>query len=286
MTLAAAYLTSDGVVFGADSTTTYSAGIGQVAQLLNHAQKIFEVGAPGEGRVALCTWGDARVGVASHRTIAARLADRLGPTTMVDEAADLVGDLVAAEARDAAGKSALRRRATPRSRRFSFGYFLGGWNPGTRAPECYRLAFTASGKMKSRQQLNIGDCVFEGAPEMFQRAFHGVDYRFLEFFAQSLKRSIGPKIRNLDSVIATALTAALKKIPQFGARDMPIREAIDMIHMYLHLTIKGFKFRIGAPVVGGPIEIGFISTDRLFRWVQHKKFSSAIFEEEVGHESH
>jgi hypothetical protein len=40
------------------------------------------------------------------------------------------------------------------------------------------------------------------------------------------------------------------------------------------------KFSFGAPVAGGPIEIGFISTDRPFRWVRHKSFSSAIVEEE------
>ncbi len=48
MTIAAAYLVSEGLVLGADSSTTVLApsphGGGQVLQLLNHSQKVFEVG--------------------------------------------------------------------------------------------------------------------------------------------------------------------------------------------------------------------------------------------------
>ena len=44
------------------------------------------------------------------------------------------------------------------------------------------------------------------------------------------------------------------------------------------------KFKFGAPVCGGPIEIGFISTDRTFRWAKHKTFTSAIMEQEGDYE--
>jgi predicted proteasome-type protease len=125
MTIAAAYLTSEGVVFGADSTTTFMQDGGGVGQLLNHAQKIFEVGRPGEGRLGLCTWGNAVVGTASHRTIAARLSDRIDEKTTVARAVDLLAEVVAAEA--AAAEKAIRPTG-------EFGYFVGGWNPGTR--EC------------------------------------------------------------------------------------------------------------------------------------------------------
>jgi len=73
MTIAAAYLTSEGVVLGADSTTTVGTGGGvAVAQLLNYAQKIFEVGE--RSRLGVCTWGAGRIGEVSHRTLIARLA--------------------------------------------------------------------------------------------------------------------------------------------------------------------------------------------------------------------
>jgi hypothetical protein len=65
-----------------------------------------------------------------------------------------------------------------------------------------------------------------------------------------------------------------------GFQDLPIREAIDFVYSYLHITVKAEKFKFGAPTCGGPIEVGFISTDRFFRWVRHKLFDSAITEQE------
>jgi hypothetical protein len=50
--------------------------------------------------------------------------------------------------------------------------------------------------------------------------------------------------------------------------------------MYLHLTIKAHKFLIGPTVCGGPIEIGFVTVDRPFRWIRHKPFDSAMSEVE------
>ena len=94
MTIAAAYLTSEGVVLGADSTTTISAPTsgteaGPVVQILNHAQKIFEVGAPGQGNFGVCTWGAGRLETMSHRTLFARLSDQLDKGTTVEQAKDL-----------------------------------------------------------------------------------------------------------------------------------------------------------------------------------------------------
>ena len=49
-----------------------------------------------------------------------------------------------------------------------------------------------------------------------------------------------------------------------------------------HITVKAFKFRRAHKVCGGPIEIGFVTTDRPFRWASHKSFGSAIMEHEVS----
>lgn len=273
MTIAAAYLTSEGVVLGSDSTTTYMFNGQPEKQLLNHAQKIFEVGAPGTGRLGLCTWGNARVGTASHRTIASRLADKVQTVTTVSEASDMLAEVVAAE-----GKEAIARGLSVGE----FGYFLGGWNPGTHSPECHRLTFGKDCALVENSTLAIGNPDFQGAPELYQRAFIGVDLNFITHFTAKLQADLPSSIPNLDALIQQAALYALAQIPHGGATDVPIREAIDLVHMYIHLTIKGFKFRVGPPVVGGPIEIGFITTDRLFRWARHKPFDSAVFQEEVG----
>jgi hypothetical protein len=59
---------------------------------------------------------------------------------------------------------------------------------------------------------------------------------------------------------------------------VPIREAIDFTHACLSATVKAMKFSILHRSCGGPIEIAVITTDRLFRWVRHKTFASAIEE--------
>lgn len=59
---------------------------------------------------------------------------------------------------------------------------------------------------------------------------------------------------------------------------VPIREAIDWVYASIYTTIKTMKFSHMAPVCGGPVEIAVITTDRLFRWVRHKRFDTAISE--------
>ena len=59
---------------------------------------------------------------------------------------------------------------------------------------------------------------------------------------------------------------------------VPIREAIDFTHACLLTTIKALKFSSQSRRCGGPIEIAVITTDRRFRWVQHKEWNAAIRE--------
>jgi hypothetical protein len=264
MTIAASYLTSEGVVFGADSATSVSLrGVPGVLQVFNHAQKIFEVGPPGQGRMALVTWGAGSASQVSHRTIAARLSDKITNETSVENAAEILKQLV--------GESGTSDE---------FGYFLGGTDLPSRTSACYQLLFKPGHVEQSQQKVGQGK--FEGAPELFHRAYHGCDPEFLRHVFATLKSRVGDRVPELEEIFNQAIHSALDKIPHGGFPDLPIREAIDFVHMYLHLTIKGIKFRFGPPACGGPIEIAFISTDRPFRWVRHKSFDTAIFEEEVG----
>jgi hypothetical protein len=99
--------------------------------------------------------------------------------------------------------------------------------------------------------------------------------------AELKKGGLGIKDEQLEQVFNRAFQSAVAPLAAVGFPDLPIREAIDFIHTYLHITIKGFKFRVGPPICGGPIEIAFISTDRPFRWVCHKGFERAIYEQEM-----
>lgn len=262
MTIAGAYLVSDGVVLGADSTTTVSVG-GGVVQLLNHAQKVFSVG---DGRFALCTWGAGSFGNISHRTIAARLGDLVTPATSVAEACTMLTDVVR-EARTLSGRTDV------------VGYFLGGCDPGTRLPSCKEIVF--DGATESVTELAFGEARFAGQPDTFLRVFSG----YAPQLPEELLRGILARMPALDSTFVDAYVAAFSDVARSmvnpGHRDVPIRDAIDYVHASLHITVKSFKFRFGPPPCGGPIEVGFITTDRKFRWASHKEFDSAAREHDA-----
>lgn len=278
MTIAAAYLTSEGVVLGADSTTVVTAsqdgGASVVAQLLNHAQKVFEVGEPGKGRLAVCTWGSGSVRGTSHRTLVARLADRADDsTTTVGGAADTLAEIV----KEA---FALENEGAPPPG--FVGYYIGGWNPGSRDPGCLRLEFNEDGTERERHELAMGQASFSGSPEYFNRVFRGFDLRLPQLLYEELRARLDDLPPDFDDHLKEAFAAVGGKLVAAGYNDLPVREAIDYVHTYLHVSIKAAKFRFGLQPVGGPIEIGFISTDRRFRWVCHKAHSSAVFEQETG----
>lgn len=70
MTIAACYLSPEGVVFGADSTSTYNFTNGR--HHFNYGQKIFEISdSPETGTLALVTWGLGGLSVGSYRTLVA-----------------------------------------------------------------------------------------------------------------------------------------------------------------------------------------------------------------------
>ena len=79
MTIAACYLSSEAVVFGADSTTTFllPSPAGHLPRMrhYNFAQKIFEIGQP--STLGVVIWGLASLPTLSYRTLFAQFADLL-----------------------------------------------------------------------------------------------------------------------------------------------------------------------------------------------------------------
>src|SRR5947209_7896804 len=73
MTIAACYLSPEGVVFGADSTTTF--GVADGIRHYNFAQKVFEIGQ--SSTLGAVIWGMGNFPGTSHRTLLAEFADEL-----------------------------------------------------------------------------------------------------------------------------------------------------------------------------------------------------------------
>jgi hypothetical protein len=99
------------------------------------------------------------------------------------------------------------------------------------------------------------------------RVLLGVDARLINAIATSGKWQ--GTLDDLAEIVAQQCSLA-------QPANLPIREAVDWVDATLYTTIKATKFTHLPPVCGGPIDIAVITTDRPFRWVRRKNFSSAI----------
>lgn len=287
MTIAACYLSSEGVVFGADSTTTMivrqpgPVPFG-IPHHFNYAQKIFQIGE--DSTLGMTMWGLGNLAVGSYRTLIARFSDTLvaqPAQTMADVAGrwntffwtayssefatvlQRVQQLKGQATRTPAEDAELRQLRQS----FSGGFCVGGHLLHDRTPQAFETQYgpdlTAPAPV---QPLQVGTPRFWGVPNLMERLLYGIDKGVMEAILQSGKWTGTPN--DLFSLIQ----------PFFLGQPLhlPIREAIDWIHAAINTTIKAMKFSHLPPVCGGPVEVALITTDRRFRWVRHKRLDSAL----------
>ena len=289
MTIAACHLSSEGVVFGADSTATmFVPGPVPAASVAPHqfdcAQKIFEIGQ--EGTLGITMWGLGGLGAVSYRTLVAQFADSLAaaPAATMREAADRwnqdfwsrysaefapslqrAQQLLGQPARSSAEESELAYYRQS----LSGGFCIGGYLLRDRSAEAYEISFgptlTTPGQV---QALPVGATQFWGVPELVKRLTYGIDFALADAILRSGKWT--GTVQDF-----AALMEPYRLVQPLG---LPIREAIDLVYASIYTTIKAMKFSHLERVCGGPVEIAVITTDRPFRWVRHKGFDAAVVE--------
>ncbi len=286
MTIAACYLSVDGVVFGADSTTTmFVRGLGPDSGGMEHhfdfAQKIFQIGE--ESTLGMTMWGLGNLNNTSYRTILTQFADlEKSHAQSMDEVAKRWVEFffksyssefasTLARVQELLAK-ALKTPEEEGELSFYFntlsgGFCLGGNLPHDRRPRAFEVMYDP-GQISARppEELSMGSTKFWGCPNIIHRLLYGVDFQVLEAIENS-----GKWTGTEDDLLALILPHCLGQ-----PLHLPIREAIDWIYASIYTTIKTMKFSHLAPVCGGPVEIAVITTDRPFRWVRHKKMDAAI----------
>jgi hypothetical protein len=290
LTIATCYVSPEGVVLGADSTTTYG------TNHFNNSQKLFEIGE--DSTLAAVTWGLGGLQVSSHRTLLAILADdlRITPPSSVQDVANRWTDQFWAAYSDPACPMApfitrcqllgqkpafdpAANPATPNARTkdedqefnnlrngLVVGFCIAGYVLPDRAPAAFEILFDPLQGKPTPQQKPQGYW-FWGAPNMILRLLFGCD--------DELKNSI--MTSGMWSGTRADLDALVGK-HALAHPIVPIRDAIDFVHTCIVSTIKAFKFSNLSQICGGPVEIGVITTDRNFRWVRHKTWDAAISE--------
>jgi hypothetical protein len=285
MTIAACYVSRDGVVFGADSTSSFTASTGW--RYYNNEQKLFEVGEMGS-TLGVVTWGLGTLATVSYRQLFSELSDSLihNPPHSVQEVADRWNlqfwNAYAAQLplfQEHAAYLALRALAarTPEQEKamgelkvaLSVGFLIGGHVAADRRPLAFAMHFdpdqTAQGPA---QPIQMGGWMFGGAPRMYTRITRGIDEFIENAILSSPHWTGGPAV--LDSLIQPHI--------HHPPVVLPIREAVDWIYAMILSTIKLLKFSQDAPICGGHIEIAAITVDRRFRWVSHKGLDKALSE--------
>lgn len=292
MTIAACYVSPEGVVLGSDSTSTYADS--DRRHYFNHAQKIFEIGQ--DSTLGIVTWGLGGLSVSSHRMQIALLADKIKrkPSSSVQaiasrwsvhygtayRTADTLKPVIAA-CKLLAAKSPYIANANPPApnarteseekafselmRRYTVGFCIGGYVRKDRSPAAFSVIFDPLNTKPTPAQINIGSHMFWGVPNMYKRLVLGCDEGLFTAIAES------PNWTGTSQDLANLVQKVVLKHP-----ILPIRDAIDFTYACIYSTIKALKFSMLPQICGGPIEIAVITADRPFRWVRHKAWDRAI----------
>jgi hypothetical protein len=287
------YLLHEGVVLGADSTSSTSQ---EGFHYFNNNQKLFEVG--NESTLGIVTWGLGSLADYSHRTLIAKFADSCAATPPASclEAATRWTDLFDAAYRsdqmmlffnalhakdsyDPALPADPARRDEKEEELYKVlanalvtGFCIGGRAGADRTPAAYEVLFEPLKTKPISQAIPMGNYRFWGVPNMAERLIFSADAPTRDDIVNSPMWT-GTRA-DLDALLAPR---------QLRHPVVPIRDAVDFVHTCIYCTIKALKFSPYSQVCGGPIEIATVTTDRPFRWVRHKKWDAALLEGSLEH---
>jgi|SRR5665213_39958 len=289
MTIAICAIVPEGIILGADSTASMSDTVS--FHYFQNNQKLFEIGE--SSTLGMLTWGAVSFGDVSFRSLIAQLGDQLAskPAASVEEVARRWVELAWPEYTrifendlqkyqlletnvDDGGKKS-RRKKTARTReetefyqlqrKLSAGFCIAGYVPSDRKPFAFKVDFTPDLRTPPTPESALRFHCW-GVKDFYERLFNGFDKKIRNGILKHGGWQDSEK--NLDSI----LSIGKHSYPL----ELPLRDAIDLVHFCIYSTIKLLKFSYLNQVCGGPIELAVISTDRKFRWVKHKEWDSAL----------
>lgn len=285
MTIAACYLSPEGVVLGPDSAATF----GPTNHFM-HEQKIFEIGKRGESRLGLVMWGLAAFDEISYRTLIARFSDTVAEDsgvsiellaqrwsemfwgTYTSQFANLI-ELFKELSQPGDTSADLDEQRDELAHAMSGGFCLGGYALPGRTPEAYAITYSIQQDAPNIDKLAMGKPRFWGQPNMLQRLSMGIAIDTYMGILDARDQDGQLRWHGTSEDLIQIIEENRLGIP---SRHLPIREAIDWVHSSIYTTIKAMKFANLPPVCGGPIEVAVITSDRHFRWVRHKELDTAI----------
>jgi len=258
MTVVVAIKISDGVVAASDSASSLMNGK-NVLNVYNNANKIFNLR---KGRsIGAMTAGAGSIGSLSISTITKDFRSGLavrsgaGDWTVSDYANRLFRYM-----RD---KHYDRAHVPGASDNPLLTMWVFGFSPGESLPELWTFAFGPKHALPKEAVVQSQPGIaWGGEPELVQRVILG--------YGTALPRALGAL-----GVAAPVVQRALEMQKQSEAilcDAMPVQDAIELADFLVRSTIEFSRFKMGAPTVGGPIEIAVTTKHEGFKWVRRKHY--------------
>jgi hypothetical protein len=302
VTIAISVKVGEGLVYAADSTSSFFDNSGPKSELIqsfHHARKLIQLG---DYPIGILTFGLGTIGSRNLESLVAEFEHTLPPfadggkysvETMANNLAAFVGgkyDAVfpppapsaPAVATPAIPNAPVVAPATPAAPptpapakppappvaaaiRPSMGIVVGGYSTDQFFPEEYIIAFPDAVVTRTRKgtQDDVG-ARWWGVVAPISRLILGVDPGLRDWFVS----------KGLTEAVADSLVSDIRVDFSWTTifNGMPLQDAIDYGVFLANLAIGHSRFIVGPPVCGGSVDVATI-THRGFAWVREKKRS-------------
>jgi hypothetical protein len=268
MTICVAVKVNDCVVFAADSATSITDDSGNILNVFDHGNKVFNLY---KGlQIAAMTCGMGNIGSQSISTIAKDLRLRLkkgGPDWQIDVENYQISD-IAEKARKFIFEDLFEQLPFKPASPHNLTFYIGGYSSKSEAHELWEVKIE-NGQSPAAFRVSHGECGLHwaGQPEPISRLVFGLSQEIQNMLVKE----------GLDEVKVTAAVDKLR--PSLQAQlvfdAMPVKDAIDLARFLVETTKSYYKFLPGADIVGGDTDIAVVTRHEGFKWISRKHYYPA-----------
>ncbi len=267
MTVAVAFNAAEGVILGADSAITLNDEEGRVLKTYENAVKLFQLG---DKPIGIATYGIGSIGNRIVGTYV-REFERRDPGNVVTRDAsmpEVVEQLrnffhqqyLSMVVPELEKRSKKKFADIPEGDRPLLGMAVGGFSSGAYLSEVWNIAIP-NHQAPNSAVLMTGQGDYRPSwyalCDPIVRYHMGYDSATLNdllgWFAKARGTPLTPQE---ETDIMTVLRQHEYQIP-FGA--IPLSEAIAYVKFLVEMVINHYRFAVGAPIVGGRIQLGLVS---------------------------
>jgi hypothetical protein len=300
MTIAISVRVGEGLVYAADSTSSFFETDGPtgrqfLAQSFHHAQKVMQLA---DLPVGIMTFGLGSIGARNLESMVAEFEAKILPTLIDEGGSYQVSDIAtnlktflgdkydgvweppqqlplpapSVVVGDGAETPEAEDAAPVIDNRPVMGVVIGGYSDAAFEPEEYLLLFPSRDQQETRPPGSSPFGVrWWGQTEPVSRLVLGVDLGLFDW----MRENGVPEDALPD--IANQLRSRFEWRIVFDG--MPLQDAIDLVSYLANVTIGHSRFVVGPPVCGGHVDVATI-THRGFNWIRQKELvvkSESVF---------